>query len=1019
MNCSWRAGLIGILIGLACGTLQAQAEEDPLAGLENLELGGAAPARQQALAVLAEALPADPDARYALLQRQARAAQAVEDRARHIELLDALAQAGRGRPGGDEWIRHYLSAEFTWGSTGKALAASEAFLADAGLSLPVRAAVALRQAYFTAQGNDRNILARLWSRAEGLSAEAVKQLASGDAVAAQRLQIDRLQVRSEVERWEGQLSASVSSLREAVRLGQQLVHQARASVGVAPGAREASVQDAYGWLDGSMGMLCYALVRHGRAPEAVAVAEGNLALWRAGSLSDSLGARWHYRLATGLVAMQRYQPGLEAAQRAEDMLEKSGASATSHTRWLARQEQLRGLIGLKRWAEADTAYRDFLAQLPGDTLARQRASDWRLRALLAAKNGRLDEALETVERTLAFRQRLYGSAHPQTQEAAGVRAVVRLLRGDIKGALSDYDALFAATLDSPAGWLDLDMRGVRGYVLGLALEEFMQFVADRALQGQPVEPAWSDRALQIADRMQLGSTQRALTDSTARVLAATPALRALLEEEQDLRRAAAARAGTLSASLAQEDRMRRGMSGDSWKALPEPERKLQREALAKLREQIKAQQLEVNAARASLQGQRDKVAKAFPAYADLVTPSMPSPSQLLGLLQAGEGLLLVQPLERATLVWLLGPGQRQRFHVSAVTAVQWRERVSSLRAGLDLSAARPGQSPPLPTAGLHAVYRDLLEPLRPDWRELRSLLVASEGPLASLPFAALLTQASSATAAGLPWLARQTAVTQLPAASSLLALRRVAAPAVAAKALMGFGDPAFAYSGKPAPARSGAKPLGAQATRYDAEWGFRYGDIPPLPETRQELKALAAALGADVQSDLLLGADASREAVLQAPLADRRVVAFATHGLMPGELPGISKPALAMAASADEHASPLLELDDVLGLRLNAQTVLLSACNTAAGEQGGAAMSGLVRGFFFAGTRSVLATHWAVESASAAALSVANFKAQGRLSRAEALRQAQLALIEGQLGGGRWAHPFYWAGYALFGDPQQ
>ena len=128
---------------------------------------------------------------------------------------------------------------------------------------------------------------------------------------------------------------------------------------------------------------------------------------------------------------------------------------------------------------------------------------------------------------------------------------------------------------------------------------------------------------------------------------------------------------------------------------------------------------------------------------------------------------------------------------------------------------------------------------------------------------------------------------------------------------------------------------GKPATRYDAEWGFRYADIPPLPETRAELTAVAQALGADPATDLVLGARATRQAVLTMPMADRRVVAFATHGLMPGDQPGISKPALAMAATGENGESPLLELDDVLTLRLNAHWVLLSACNTAAA--GGAA----------------------------------------------------------------------------------
>jgi CHAT domain-containing protein len=82
-------------------------------------------------------------------------------------------------------------------------------------------------------------------------------------------------------------------------------------------------------------------------------------------------------------------------------------------------------------------------------------------------------------------------------------------------------------------------------------------------------------------------------------------------------------------------------------------------------------------------------------------------------------------------------------------------------------------------------------------------------------------------------------------------------------------------------------------------------------------------------------------------------------------------------------------------------------------------MSGLVRGFFFTGARSVLATHWAVDSDSAAALSSATFVvyAKGAVTRGESLRQAQLAMVDGSLGAGQWKHPYHWAPYALFGDP--
>lgn len=999
------------LIWLAAGLLAATTA---LAQVDDEDTGDAAtvlmPAAE-AERLLAQALPTEPAARLALLQQQARAAQSLENRARWVELLGEVARLTSTQPGGELWMRQYLSAEFVWGSSGKGLTAADAYASDGKLSLPVRAAAALRQVYALSQARDRAQLDRMWSRAQGLTKQAQEVLAASDPAGSLRLQVDHLQVRSEIERWDGRLADAAATLREAVRLSAKGAESARNTPGGLKALRDAAALDAYGWYDGSQGMLTYALVRQGRAPEAVQIGQTNLALWRAGQLTDALGARWSYRLAQAQVASRQYAAALENAQRSDDMLQRAGAGAASHARWLARQEQVRSLIGLRRWTEADTFYREFLGSLPADSLARERASDWRLRALLAAKNERFDEALDIVERIHRYRLRLYGEGHPQTQEAAGVRALVRVLKGDMAGAWGDYQPLFTAMLDSPGGWQDLDLAGARGFVLGLAFDEFLREIAARAQKGDKLEQAWIDRAMQVADRLQTGSTHRALVDASARLLASTPALRALLEEEQALRAAAAARHATLNTTLGEEDRLRRRNGSEEnkaqLKALPDAERKKRQKAqadeLAAVREQGRQQREEAQAAREALTQHRERVAKAFPSYADLVTPTLPAPAALQKMLAPGEALFVVHPLEGATLAWLVTPGAPARVTASAVGAAGWADKVGQIRAALDLGSGRPAT---LPTEALHEVWRELLAPLQPG-ADVKSLLVAADGALAAMPFAAALTAPEPGA-----FVARRMAVTQLPSAGALFALRRVAAPPLAAKALFGVGDPLFKST-----AKAGRAALGSGATRYDAAWGFSYGDIPPLPETRVELNALAKALGANAQADLLLGAAATREAVLAAPLADRRVVAFATHGLVPGELPGVSKPALALAPGKDANASPLLELDDVLTLRLNAQAVLLSACNTAAGEQGGAAMSGLVRGFFFAGSRSVLATHWAVETSSAAALTSATFSAIA--PRAEALRMAQLGMIEGKLGGGRWSHPFYWAGYALFGDPSR
>ncbi|WP_431287418.1 CHAT domain-containing protein [Roseateles chitinivorans] len=1012
------------MLGLLAPGVRAQEEAPIGAAAEDAEpqeavAGGLSV--EEARRLLAEPLPDAPDARYALLQRQWPAARRIEDRARQIEIAKSLMTLGRGRPDGEGWIRLYLITEYTWGSSGAALAACEPLMADRQLSASARAGVALRQTYFLANGGqDRNVMLRAWSRADALAAEALRQQPGLP------LTIDRLQVRSEVERLTGDGAAAVATLRQAVARSRELLR-------TADGARvPADTLRAWqGWLDGSQGMLVYALVAQGRTREAADIAQDNLALWRAGQLEDGLGARWHYRAATALNASQQHEEALAAARQSEAMLAKANASAASQTRWLARQEIVRALLGLKRWTEADQAYRQFLDELGADGVARSRAQDNRLSALLAAKAGRLDEALETAERTLRYRTRIYGQDHPQTRESAGVRAVVRLLRGDTGGAMSDYEQLFAATLDRSDGWVDLDARGFRGFVLGLAFDEFLAQAARRAVAGEVLPPATVDRALQIADRRKLGSTQRALADSTARMLAATPELRGLLDREQTLRKAASGQYSQVAALIADEDKLRKEVSSEAFKALPKEQRKPREDALKALRQQLQSQQGAAAAAREALATQRQQLAAAYPAYADLITPATPGAAALSARLRAGEGLLVVHALDDQTLIWLLRADAPAQFRVMPQGAATLARRVKTLRERLDLSAMPAGRETPLAQAlpELHALHRELLAPL--DRQGLHTLIVAGDGPLAGLPFAALVTEAP---AAGRPvaWLLRQHAVVQLPSGASLQSLRRGSPTTPAPKALLGFGDPAFdrgtGRTSAPAAAilqtKSSANArhlLAPTPTRaagsYDAQLGFRYADIPPLPETRAELLAIARALGADPVVDLRLGAAATRSAVLATPLADRRVLAFATHGLMPGELPGISKPALALAAETEESASPLLELDDVLTLRMTAQWVLLSACNTAAGEQGGAAMSGLVRGFFFAGARSVLATHWAVESASAAALTGAAL--QPADTRAGGLRRAQLQLADGQEGQGRWTHPYYWAAYALFGDPAQ
>lgn len=150
-------------------------------------------------------------------------------------------------------------------------------------------------------------------------------------------------------------------------------------------------------------------------------------------------------------------------------------------------------------------------------------------------------------------------------------------------------------------------------------------------------------------------------------------------------------------------------------------------------------------------------------------------------------------------------------------------------------------------------------------------------------------------------------------------------------------------------------------------------------------------------------------------LAQARIVHFATHGLVTGELGGLAEPALVLTPPSEASTGDdgLLTASEVSGLHLDAAWVILSACNTAAGDKGNAeALSGLARSFFYAGARALLVSHWPVNSAVAVELTTSAVDRLD-LGRAEALRQAMLQQINA---GGARAVPASWAPFVVIGE---
>jgi CHAT domain-containing protein len=259
-------------------------------------------------------------------------------------------------------------------------------------------------------------------------------------------------------------------------------------------------------------------------------------------------------------------------------------------------------------------------------------------------------------------------------------------------------------------------------------------------------------------------------------------------------------------------------------------------------------------------------------------------------------------------------------------------------------------------------------------------------------------------------------VTVLPSVSSLRALRQFANAEHASAAFLGIGNPVL--NGKPGHERGVGLASLFRGAIADVE-GVRA--LPPLPETADELRAIAEKMGA-TEDDLLLGERASEPVLRQTPIERYKAVAFATHGLISGDLKGLAEPALVLTPPAEATADNdgLLTASKIATLKFNADWVVLSACNTAAGDgtpdAGG--LSGLAKAFFYAGARSLLVSHWPVRSKAAVALTTGAFAELANdpaIGRAEALRRSMMAMLD-PANPPEFAHPLAWAPFVLVGE---
>jgi len=666
-----------------------------------------------------------------------------------------------------------------------------------------------------------------------------------------------------------------------------------------------------------------------------------------------------------------------------------------------------------------------------------------------------DEARPLQERALAIRQASLPPGHPLIGKARSALGYNALLHERWLEARLHFD--YATSILNARSQRDLADSGRAGARSEIALGADLGLVRathrlmiekriDMALDGYALQPAF-----EAVQRGRGSQAAASLALMAARQAAGDGPLARVLRERQDLE--------------GEEQALDREFMALKTRA-PDP-------ANAARAGELAARQAAARTRMAQIDG---RLATEFPDYERQVSTAPLALDETIKLLAPDEALVVFLDapangsLPEMTFIFIV---THDGFHFGATrfgTRVL-NDYVLAMRCGLDgqgmwananlartctrlLSRERPLEpGEPLPfDAGLaHELYNGLFEGVEPVIRG-KKLLIVPSGALTALPFQVLVTERPTMRNlidddfSRFAWLARTSPVTVLPSVASLKSLRRQAAPSKAAGPYIGVGNPLLAGpEGKDRRAwerqgcgRSGlrtqvASRAGSRSTtigRFFRGGGLADVDevrrMDPLPETVDELCAVADLAGAGAES-VLLGERASEREIKalsrSGALANARVLHFATHGLLAGETEALTtrggEPALLLTppAQASEEDDGLLTASEVSQLRLDADWVVLSACNTASGGALEAeSLSGLARAFFYAGARSLLVSHWYVDSDATVALITRTFavmKSEPELGRAGALRRAMLSLVDA---GGASSHPAFWAPFVVVGE---
>ncbi len=421
-----------------------------------------------------------------------------------------------------------------------------------------------------------------------------------------------------------------------------------------------------------------------------------------------------------------------------------------------------------------------------------------------------------------------------------------------------------------------------------------------------------------------------------------------------------------------------------------------------------------------------KLSIEFPPFAELTNPKTVSYKDIQSVLENDEAFLLQVTEESGTALFYVDK-YKVVVKQSPLTSSDLSQRVNKIRHSIDLT--RPdiksyARMPAYELEDAYYLYQKTFALFESELKNKKHVITVLDGAMQNIPPAILVIgkpeiKSDPIDYRKIDFIGHKLAFSIFPAASSLVSLRRLEKKSQATKAFIGIGDPDLQQ--KSSETRSFTLTLDTIAEQI-----FKYSNpnvlraiFTPLPETKIELQLMSKTLHSS-SNKLILGKEATETKVKSLALDDYETVSFATHGLLAGEFKGLMEPALVLTPpeQSSDVDNGLLMASEIANLELDAEWVLLSACNTAGpnGRPGAEGLSGLAKSFFYAGARSLLVSHWAIDSTAAAFITIRMMEAtkSGTFDKAEALQKSmyQLAFENKPY----FSHPAFWGPFVIVGQ---